>query len=149
MRTIVAAVDGTEHAPVVASAAAELASQNGATLVLLRVVAPQLGLPSHVLTAGSVEPTVSVAIDEARRALARLQRELPPSVRVVLEVGVGTPWREICRVANLLGAELLVLGAHGYSPLERMLGTTAASVVNHAPCSVLLARTRSIFESSN
>lgn len=149
MRTIVAAVDGTEHASVVASAAAELAAQNGAALVLLRVVAPHIGLPSHVLTAGSAEPTVTLAIDEARRALARLKKELPPSVRIELEVGVGTPWREICRVANLLGAELLVLGAHGYSPLERMLGTTAASVVNHAPCSVLLARTRSLFEGAN
>jgi nucleotide-binding universal stress UspA family protein len=33
-----------------------------------------------------------------------------------------------------------VIGAHGYGKLDRMLGTTAAKVVNHADRNVLIVR---------
>jgi nucleotide-binding universal stress UspA family protein len=35
---------------------------------------------------------------------------------------------------------LIVIGSHGYGGLDRVLGTTAARVVNHALCSVLVVR---------
>jgi len=32
------------------------------------------------------------------------------------------------------------MGSHGYGFLERLVGTTAARIVNHARCSVLVVR---------
>jgi nucleotide-binding universal stress UspA family protein len=47
----------------------------------------------------------------------------------------------IVRYAESLGAELVVVGTHGRSGLARLtLGSTAASVIESAPCSVLIVR---------
>ena len=35
---------------------------------------------------------------------------------------------------------MIVIGSHGYGGLDRILGTTAARVVNHALCSVFVVR---------
>jgi nucleotide-binding universal stress UspA family protein len=37
-------------------------------------------------------------------------------------------------------AALILIGSHGYSGLDHLLGTTAARVVNHADRSVLVVR---------
>jgi nucleotide-binding universal stress UspA family protein len=58
-----------------------------------------------------------------------------------IRVEVGTPWQAICTVAKGMNAELIVIGSHGYGAVDRLLGTTAAKVVNHADCSVLVVRT--------
>lgn len=58
--------------------------------------------------------------------------------RVLVEV--GSPWQSICKVAKAEDVELIVLGSHGYSGLDHVLGTTAAKVVNHADRSVLIVR---------
>jgi nucleotide-binding universal stress UspA family protein len=57
-----------------------------------------------------------------------------------VEVAVGTPWQAICEMARLLEVDLVVIGSHGYEGLDRLLGTTAGKVVNHAHCSVLVVR---------
>jgi nucleotide-binding universal stress UspA family protein len=43
-------------------------------------------------------------------------------------------------VATDENVALIVIGAHGYQGLDRMLGTTAAKVVNHADRAVLVVR---------
>ena len=55
-------------------------------------------------------------------------------------VDIGTPWDAICRKATELQASMIVIGSHGYSGLDRLLGTTAGKVVNHADCSVMVVR---------
>jgi nucleotide-binding universal stress UspA family protein len=43
-------------------------------------------------------------------------------------------------VARELSVDLIAIGSHGYSPVDHVLGTTAAKVVNHADRSVLVVR---------
>jgi nucleotide-binding universal stress UspA family protein len=43
-------------------------------------------------------------------------------------------------MARSVEADLIVIGSHGYAGFDRLLGTTAAKVVNHAHCSVLVVR---------
>jgi universal stress protein F len=50
------------------------------------------------------------------------------------------PWQAVCEMARTLEAELVVIGSHGYFGFDRLLGTTAGKVVNHAHCSVLVVR---------
>jgi nucleotide-binding universal stress UspA family protein len=53
----------------------------------------------------------------------------------------GKPSEQILRVAEEIGADLIVLAAHAHHPLRRrLLGGTADKVVGHAECSVLVAR---------
>ncbi|HEV3189281.1 MAG TPA: universal stress protein, partial [Polyangiaceae bacterium] len=57
-----------------------------------------------------------------------------------IEVVVGTPWEAVCNAARAAGADVIVIGSHGYAGFDRLLGTTAARIVNHAACSVLVVR---------
>ena len=52
---------------------------------------------------------------------------------------VGTPAEEIARFARQHGADLIVMGTHGYGPVRRfLLGSVADRVVREASCPVLL-----------
>jgi nucleotide-binding universal stress UspA family protein len=76
----------------------------------------------------------------ADRALADAARSVPSGVAARTLVAVGTPWQAICDAGKAADASLIVVGSHGYSGLDRLLGTTAAKVVNHADRSVLIVR---------
>jgi nucleotide-binding universal stress UspA family protein len=53
----------------------------------------------------------------------------------------GHPAEEICRLAQTLGANLIVLPTRGHSGLRHLvLGSTAERIVRHAPCPVLVLR---------
>jgi len=56
------------------------------------------------------------------------------------QIVIGVAWQAICDGAHEQQADLVVIGSHGYSGFDRLLGTTAAKVVNHAQCSVLVVR---------
>jgi nucleotide-binding universal stress UspA family protein len=139
MKRIVVGLDGSPIQEKVLRTAGALAEKLGAKLVLLRAVTIPVDLPS---TAFAVTPDAvgPMLIDQARKELASASRTLPPALLDGLDVTLGTPWRTLCDRAHADGADLLVIGSHGYGGLDRLLGTTAAKVVNHAPCSVLVVR---------
>jgi universal stress protein F len=57
-----------------------------------------------------------------------------------LVAAFATPWDGICRAGREEAADLIAIGSHGYGGLDRLLGTTAAKVVNHADRNVLVVR---------
>jgi len=59
------------------------------------------------------------------------------------ELLFGSPDSRIVEAAENFGADLVIVGSHGYNRWERLLlGSVSDSVVHHAPCSVLVVRTR-------
>ena len=57
------------------------------------------------------------------------------------QVLVGSPKRVIVETAREWGADLIVVGSHGYGFWSRaMLGSVSNSVMHHAPCSVLVVQ---------
>jgi nucleotide-binding universal stress UspA family protein len=55
----------------------------------------------------------------------------------------GNPKEVIVEEAERWGADLIVVGCHGYGPLKRFfLGSVSWAVALHAPCSVEIARSR-------
>jgi nucleotide-binding universal stress UspA family protein len=74
------------------------------------------------------------------------QRRLKASLRDAalqgdVAVVSGSAPEVIVEYAEAVGADLLVVGTHGRSGFKRLtLGSTAASVVERAPCSVLVVR---------
>jgi nucleotide-binding universal stress UspA family protein len=106
------------------------------------------GLPG----AGPLPPHLRAAIEEAGRE--RAQTVLAAAGEVFRQHGiqpdpsqvrVGEPGREICGVAAAWPAELVVLGASRQprpEPGPKSVGRTARFVVDHAPCPVLLIRSR-------
>lgn len=72
---------------------------------------------------------------------------VPPEIRGGTRLAIGSPWEAICQTAGSLGADLVVVGSHGYGGVDRVLGTTAAKVVNHCACSVLVVKSPPTLES--
>ena len=68
-------------------------------------------------------------------------RQEAPELRVSTEVIEGAPKRVIVEDAERWGADLIIVGSHGFGPVERfLLGSVAEAVAVHAPCSVEIAR---------
>jgi nucleotide-binding universal stress UspA family protein len=62
---------------------------------------------------------------------------------VTTEVLTGSPKRIIVEEAETWGADLIVVGSHGYRGWERLLlGSVSQAVVSHADCSVEVVRCR-------
>ncbi len=63
------------------------------------------------------------------------------NLTVSSDVLFGSPESRIVETAEEWGADLIVVGSHGYSRWERLLlGSVSQSVVHHAPCSVMVVR---------
>ncbi len=140
MKRILVALDGSSRAGVVLDAAVRLADMADAKLVLFRAVGSQPDLPHEVfeLTDKRLE---DVLLQNAKTEVARLAKDLPANRLEAIVTSMATAWDGICRAASEQAVDLIVLGSHGYGGLDRLLGTTAAKVVNHADRNVLIIRT--------
>ena len=141
IRRILVGLDGSPREARVLEVAQDLVLRYDARVTLMRAV----GLPPEVPPEAWQNPKLSVKEfleGKAREGLEQLARDLAPAVRArcELQVVVASAWQALCMGAQALEADLIVIGSHGYGGLDRVLGTTAARVVNHALCSVLVVR---------
>jgi len=75
------------------------------------------------------------------RALTRLRSTLDQTITIEAQLLAGAPRSVILDEAESWGADLIVLGSHGYGRWERfLLGSVSQSVVSHAKCSVEVVR---------
>lgn len=139
MNLVVVGLDASPAARKLLDYAVRLVQSTNGRLVLVRAVQIPMEFPAEAfsLTPGELTP---VLMEQATRSLAELCSHVPPALMDHTEVEMGTPWQVVCDTAKNLSADLVVIGAHGYTVLDRVLGTTAARVVNHAHCSVLVVR---------
>jgi nucleotide-binding universal stress UspA family protein len=139
MKRILVGLDGSPRAPAVLDAAVALAKTQGARVVLLRSV----GLPPDVpqdFWRTTDEPLLEVLERRAKEYLDGCVAKVPKDCFGGVQIAVGVPWQAICEMARAVEADVVVIGSHGYSGFDRLLGTTAAKVVNHAPCTVVVVR---------
>jgi nucleotide-binding universal stress UspA family protein len=140
VKRIFVALDGSDRAPMVLAAADRLAALSGAQLVLFRAVGLPPEVPRELLDATDLT-IEDIMRRNAHESLARMTTDIPPARIEAIVVDMCIPWDGICRAARKHDADLIVLGSHGYHGLDRLLGTTAAKVVNHADRNVFVVRT--------
>jgi nucleotide-binding universal stress UspA family protein len=139
MKRILVGLDGSPRATGVLATATTIARAQGAKLTLVRAV----GLPPEVpqdFWKTTDQPLIDVLQRHAKDELDRQAASIPAELAGDRLVVVGVPWQAVCETARRIDAELIVVGSHGYAGFDRLLGTTAAKVVNHATCSVLVVR---------
>jgi universal stress protein A len=79
--------------------------------------------------------------DAAGKELEALRVRLAATVRCQTMVRRGSAQIEIIDAAKELGSDLIVLGSHGRTGVERLLmGSTVEKVVRHAGCPILIVR---------
>jgi nucleotide-binding universal stress UspA family protein len=67
-------------------------------------------------------------------------RAMCPEAAISHEILEGKPSTRIVEYAEEWDADVIVVGSHGRGFWGRLLGSVSNSVVNHAPCSVLVVR---------
>lgn len=85
--------------------------------------------------------SLDAARDEAENRLRELSRRLNVcGWRTEERVLLGRPWRQITKLAAFCEMDWIVVGSYRAGASGQLLGSTARSVVRHAPCSVEVVR---------
>ena len=140
LRHILAATDESGAGREAVTGAVRLGSRAGAGVTILRVLSEGV-TPGRFILGSSRD---AEAGDQDMSALARLSRWLEAGVLSAAEleatqlgIAYGLPGIEICRVAEQVHADLLVVGRKRHSPMSRLLlGDTADAVARRSriPC---------------
>ena len=145
IQNIIVPIDFSKMSVQAIQIAKQLARRFGASIHLAH--APQLnyGLdcvaPAPPIVPFSFMPYEQNAEQSALNELKRVASEsgLPSATCDVL--GGAPPFDEICRLAQTISADLVVVPTHGRTGLKHVfLGSTAERIVQHSSCPVLVTR---------
>lgn len=131
-------VDFSDFSQHVLDHAAALARWYGARLTILHVflTRPAVDLPPVPMTDADCQRLTA----DLRRLAAKVPVEVSMDLRIT---EAGDIHREILTQAEMVAADLLVLGTHGRSGFERLvLGSVAERVVRMAPCPTMIVPRR-------
>jgi nucleotide-binding universal stress UspA family protein len=142
---ILLAVDGSDASMSAVAATAALSMPADSTIEVVSVI------PDSFAPEGSPWPNVirvdpPTDRDRVQDDVARRLRDIADRVRkgqthTEVRVLEGRPATEIVTEAARFGADLILMGARGLSAVRRvLLGSVSSEVIDHAPCSVLVAR---------
>jgi universal stress protein A len=140
-RKVLVGLDGSPRQPAVLKQAVELADRLGGKLHLVRAMQIPVSVPALAWSLQG-DDFSKFLIEHGQRDLEAVEAELPAGLVARRWCELAQPADLLCRLASDLGADLVVIGSHGYDRIDRLLGTTAAKVVNRAPCSVMVVRER-------
>ncbi len=120
--------------------AIQLAKEFCATIDVLYVVPPYYAYdPYGVAEFERIEKELRANGEQKLAAL--ILEKVPQGLPVETVVRNGRPATEIVEAARELNADLIIISTHGHTGLKHvLLGSTAESVVRHAPCPVLTVR---------
>lgn len=141
---ILLAIDGSEHSEAVID---EVDRQHFPADSEIRVISvieplhfPYLSL--NLVSLSFYEETENNIRAMVEKAAAKLRVDKKnQQLKVTTKILSGLPKEVILEEAEAFGADLIVMGSHGYGSLERfLLGSVSQAVVLHAKCSVEIVR---------
>lgn len=147
---ILLATDGTKHSEAAAEMIFKLNLEDIIQIKIISVIDMAMPLAIDMYT-GFLPDTTEIekaARENAEKTLAETSALLKTrfentACRIESEILFGSPESRIVEKAEEMDADLIVVGSHGYNRWERLLlGSVSDSVIHHAPCSVLVVRSR-------
>jgi nucleotide-binding universal stress UspA family protein len=142
---VLLAIDGSRHSQAALEAVASRSWPAGSEIKVLTVIHSRWPLVGDVFFATSAAHMESMREQERdapiilEAAVRHLHRH--PEIAVTSAIRDGVPHDVIVEEARAWGADLIVLGSHGYGPVRRaLLGSVAAAVAAEAPCAVEIVR---------
>lgn len=135
---ILFAVDREPVAAHAAKVGADIARTLGADVALIHVVDTTIDIGPEAWTNTEL---LGVAELQGGNLLADYRQKLALPEQAVAFVVAGSPPDEIVKAAKDWPADLIVIGSHGRTGVQRaLLGSVAEAVTRHAPCPVLVVR---------
>ncbi len=117
-----------------------LAKRQHAKLTLLHVVNENLLTYGHFDTLPISTPVISIMKDESSELLEKVRQHAQEEHDIAIhgEIAHGFVASGVCKTAEKVEVDMIVMGTHGASGFrEFFIGTNAYAVVKHAPCPVL------------
>jgi nucleotide-binding universal stress UspA family protein len=147
---ILLAIDGSPCSDRAVEEVARLPWPADSEVRIISVVEPPAPLAAepYMLAGGYFEEVERLKRKQAAETLERAAARLGEggggrALAVSTDIPVGSPRRIIVEEADTWGADLIVVGSHGYRTWERMLlGSVSQTVAAHASCSVEIVRCR-------
>ncbi len=140
---ILVPVDGSTTSEVAVGKATELAKAFGSTVTVIYVIDPYPFTGVGTDFAYGQAEYLSAANAEANAAV-RAAKESFANEGVTVDTSViesHTAWRGIVEAGTALKSDLIVMGSHGRSGLEKLvLGSVAQAVLSHTKLPVLVVR---------
>jgi len=140
-KVVLAATDFSDPALPAVSCAQQEAARRNLPLVIVHVVdlqTGQIGQP-EVISPALIDSVIQMRHADAQKQLAKMTKPGAYSAKPILREGL--PKDEILAVAEEIDAEVIVLGTHGRTGLDRLvLGSVAEGVMRRATCSVIVVR---------
>jgi nucleotide-binding universal stress UspA family protein len=140
-KKVLIAIDSEPVAVRAAETGVNLAQALGAEVAFINVVDSALAYPGD--TGPPASELIAAAKLNAKRLVTTIRQRVSPQSSVLEFIQVGTPSEEIVKVANEWSADLLVIGSHGRGGMQRaLLGSVAETVMRHAPCPLVVVRSK-------
>jgi nucleotide-binding universal stress UspA family protein len=140
IRNVLVAIDFSAPSLKAIETALPLVKHFGADLHLVHVFEPDYPL-SSMAAIPLVVPELEVG-QQVRRRLRGVAKDYSvPLRRENIHAIKGRPFEEICRLAQEIDIDLIVIATRGNTGLRHLvLGSTAERVVRYSPCPVLVVR---------
>jgi len=144
IRKILLPTDFTEGALAALPYAVDMAKSYGAKLYLLHVIYDMSAATGLHVPHVSLDAMYQEMQKGAEKEIGKFGAEMIKELKEV-ETGVimGVPYEEILKFARENSIDMIIMGTHGRSGLDRVIfGSTAEKVVRNAQCPVLTVRSR-------
>jgi len=147
---VILATDGTKQSDAAIDITKTLNFTEGDEILVISVMDMALPLSIDVYagylpSTEEIETTVKENAENILETTGNKLREIfgDRNISIVTELLNGSPESRIVEKAEEIEADLIIVGSHGYNRWERLLlGSVSDSVIHHAPCSVLVVRTK-------
>lgn len=138
-KKILLAVDFSKDSELIGQRAIDLARRYEAKLYLIHVVINLKDAFYEQIMSSLSEDVEQEIIQLAEQQLHTLAKRLEiPTTNCIVEL--GSPKRGIIKATEEHDIDLIMIGSHGISGWDNLLGSTADAVLHKAPCDVLAIR---------
>ncbi len=142
-KSIVIATDGSPYSTTAASEAIGIAKKNNSKLTVISVVPAELATPTDVDFAATGQELLGEKEMQAAEKNVKAVKEAAQKEGVAVQAFVmtGKPADAIIETAKEKSADLIIVGSHGRSGIERLLmGSVAERVIVMSACAVLVVK---------
>lgn len=144
-KSIVVATDGSKYSAAAASEGISIAKRNNAKLTVLAVVPADIAMPTDIDFAALQRDKLADQDMQMAEKNAKAVKEAAQKAGVDAQAFVmsGKPADAIIEIAKDKSADLIVVGSHGRTGLDRLLmGSVTERVIVMSSCAVLAVKSK-------
>ncbi|NJD56883.1 MAG: universal stress protein [Nitrospirae bacterium] len=144
-RTMVVATDGSKFSEIAAAEAVTMAKACGARLVVVTAVHAESTAPLDIVSSNMQKDMIAGKEMSAAENSVRFVKELAEKENVAVStlIYAGSPADVIIHASEEKKADLIVVGSHGRTGIDRLLlGSVAERVIGTADCATLVVKAR-------